>query len=142
MTNPLLGVYLNGKYYDYDPGSYKRATALKNSGQATQNSKSFILQGLEFDVHTITLFLGNTYTVRNGSVDVGVTSTIGISRLTELRTTLGGVGSSMPIYFVAPDGMTYSVIPTGAIEVEIDNPSAPNPTSCEYRVSLTLESTQ
>lgn len=139
MVNPLIGTYLNGRWYNFDNASVTKSIALKNSAQLTQNSVTFSCQGGTNANFTLSLLLENTYNINVGSSFVGQTTWLGVSRLIDLENYAGAQGVSMPITFVAPWGMTYSVVPTGALDIQMYKPeSAPDTGGVEFRVTLSL----
>jgi hypothetical protein len=71
----------------------------------------------------------------------GETTWLGISQLADIKNYIGGVGVSMPLIFVCPYGMTYSVVPMGKIGIDIFNSNNPQDVGTEFRVTLSLEST-
>lgn len=143
MINPYRGVLLDNNYYEYVSESFRFQIPLGNQSQDGQGKRSFSsVNGSYPEVFTITLSLDNNYTVRAGSSEVGSTTWLGVSRLEYLSDALGGTGDSMPVYFVSPFGATFSVVPTGALDVSFYNPSNPRDASAEFYVSLTLEATE
>lgn len=139
MINPLKSIYLDNKWFNYKADSYRESIALQNSVATTQNSRTCSCQGGTLPAFTITVALDNTYHIRVGTSDVGSTTWIGVSRLDDLKRFAGAQGVSMPTVFVNPYGATYNVIPTGALDINIYNPSNPSSDSAEFRVTLTLE---
>lgn len=144
MANPFIGVLVNGQYYNYVPGSYSRDRIFANAAIPSANSLSLTVMGIKMMAHTVTLHLDNTFTPYDpvGGGKLGPTTYTGTSRLAELMRTLGGVGASMPIPFVAPDGVTHLVVPTGRSTEKVFNENSPNPNGVEWRVNLTLQNTQ
>ena len=141
MINPYNGVLLNGRFYDYQEGDISRSITLKNSTNNTQNSRtSSVLGGTHFDM-SLTLALDNTYEVKAGSSNVGETTWLGVSRLDDFDNYISAQGVSMPLVFVNPWGAIFNVIPIGSYDLSIHNPARPNPIGTEFRVSLTLSST-
>jgi len=135
--NPVRGTYLNGKYYDFEPGSFRESIALKNSVTPTQNSTTFSALGGTLPAFSIALMLDNTYNVKLGTI-VGETTWLGVSRLADLKSDLSVQSASLPITFVTPYGATYSVVPTGAIDITEHLP-VPQDAGVEFRVSINLE---
>lgn len=129
-------VILNGRHYNYVPGSYNRSIGLKNSSENTQNSRTFSVLGLATPEHTITLALETKYMVRE-NLDIGETTWNGTSRLYDLVNYVGANGSSLPILFVTPEGITHSVVPMGSIDVS-EFLVTPLDSGVEWRVNLTL----
>ena len=139
MVNPLRGIFLNGQWFNYESDSFREQVGLKNSSVETQNSRSFNVQGKTSEQFTITLELENTYEIHVGTSQVGSTTWLGLSRLSNLKTIIGGQGVSMPIIFVTPYGLTYNVVPSGMIDISVFNPSNPSENSMEFKVSLSLD---
>jgi|SRR3990172_11375177 len=142
MINPLRSINLNGYWYKFEEGSFKETIGLKNSSDEAQNGRQFSVLGKTSPKFTATIALENTYYVHVGSsTTTGITTWLGISQLDFLKTVVGAAGTSMPLTFVTPYGVTYSVVPTGALDIQMFNPSNPSDNGVEFRVSLTLEST-
>lgn len=137
--NVTRGLLLNGKFYDYDPESYRRNRPLKNSSEPSEFSKAFGVGGLALESRTISLNLWNTYLVRSQQNEIGETTWLGVSRLADLKSFLSAKGLSLPIVFVSPEGISSNVIPLGEMEITIDNSTGINPNGAEFRVSLTLQ---
>ena len=147
MINPLEGVLLNGQFYNYRPGSFREQLPLKNTAQNTQTTRTFSMLGKAPEIFSIMLNLDTTYNVPGGSMDqtswlggVGETTFTGVSRLQRLKDDIGSNGASQSVIFVTPYGATYSVVPTGAMNLTIFNPDNPRFPDVELRTSLTLES--
>lgn len=138
MTNPVNGTYIEGRFYNYIEGSYVENIPFKNDATLTQNSKTFSCQGGTIPVFSIQIALENTYDVKLGSVTVGSTTNLGVSRKVDLESYLTAQGASMPITFVTPYGATYSVVPTGGIDYREYRTTA-NPDGLEFTAALTLE---
>lgn len=140
MTNPITGIYLDNKYYNFVTGSYSRSYELRSTSEEGQNTRVFSVAGKLLPKHSITLVLDNQYTVRgiSGNAELGTTLNLGVSRLNELVNILGARGSSMPLVFVAFDGSSHLVVPTGSIDIS-EYRTPPSDTGVEYRVSLTFE---
>lgn len=138
MTNPLRGVLLEGRFYDYVSNSYRVTLPLKNDRSTTQDSNTFTVLGADKRTHVITLDLSNTTKVKNGETTVGTTTWLGVSRLADLENFIGAKGVSMPITFVSTEGITRSVVPTGQLDIQMFNPANPEEAGVEYRVTLTL----
>lgn len=142
MANPILGIFINGIFYNYVSGSYTRQYLLKNKTNKTQKRKTTTLNGNDFPIHAIGLHLPNVYSTldTNGNVSVGQTTNLGISQLAYLLSVVGDNNTNnFPLTFIAPDGSTHAVIPTNSMDVSLFNPDAPNITGVEFRVNLTLE---
>lgn len=140
MIDPIRGILIEGFYYNYVPGSFREARPLKNSTEEAQSNKVATNLGIGYPTFTTTLVLENNYDISSelggGS---GNTQWLGVSRLDHLTTILGGYGDSMPITLVTPYGTSYSVIPTGSLDIDSFNPENPTETGTEFRVTLTLE---
>jgi len=142
MVNPLIGVYLNNRWYGFVSDSHSRSIELNNTADTTQNSRSFSDQGGSHGSFTLTLCLDSDYKIAVGESIVGQTKWMGVSRLTDLERFAGAKGVSMPITYVCPWGVTYSVIPTGTLDISMHKPeSASVASGMEFRVSLTLNTT-
>lgn len=140
MINPLRGVYLNNRWYNYEPESYQETIPLRNSLREIYNGRDASALGSTLNNYTITLVLDSTYTVRNGDVELGSTTWLGVSRRADLAQFAGAKGISMPIIFVTPYGHTNTVMPTGQLNLSIFNSSNPeSEAGVEFRVSLTLQ---
>lgn len=142
MINPYRGILLNNKYFAYDTSSFRENLKLRNEVHTTQTSRAATSLGKDKESFTLTLALESSYNVYAGASLVGATTWVGVSRLVDFKTFVGGAGASMSLTFVAPYGVTYSVIPVGALDVSIFNPENPGDSNngTEFRVSLTLES--
>jgi len=138
MTNPLLGVYLNNRFYDFVQDSYKENFTIRNSVTDTNSTPNVLATGSSYSTFTITLDLANTYNVKHGSSNVGQTTWLGLSRYTDLKTFTGAKGLSLSFLFVAPYGVTYNVVPVGQLDTQLFNPDNPSTTGMEFRVSLSL----
>lgn len=142
--DPLKGVYINNNYYNYEPETFNITRSLRNNSQPVQRNtnlnRSFAINGLLPEIFTLSIVLDTTYAIWNGQNYSGSTTWIGMSRLIDLYNTCNARGSSMPINFVAPNGLTFSVVPTGSLDIRPFNPTNPTSTGMEYRVTLTLES--
>ena len=141
MINPLRSVSINGRWFNYVSSSFREQVPLRNSSQETQSARAFSIQGKGKESFSISLALDNTYPIYVGSSYVGSTTWTGVSRLAMLKDLIGGTGASMPIIFITPYGATYSVVPTGMLDINQYNPDNPSESGMEFRVSLTLEST-
>jgi len=141
MITPYRGILLNGRYFGYDTSSFRESLKLRNEVYQAQTRRTVAALGKGNETFAISLSLDSTYNVYAGASFVGSTTWVGISRKTDFKSFVGAAGASLPITFVAPDGITYSVIPTGSMEFGIFNPTNPSDSSngTEYRVSLTLE---
>jgi hypothetical protein len=138
--NPLRGCYLNGFWYRYVPESFRGSVQLKNVVNDTQGaspSRLFSIQGSKPADFTITLALENNY---QGISGTGSTTWVGISRLAHLLGYLGSLGTSQPITFVTPYGVTYGVVPVGTVDIDPFNPENPSSDGMEFRVSISLSS--
>ena len=141
--NPLRQVIIQGRHFAYEPGTYRRERGLKNTTSESQSARRAAqLNGFVLPTHSITLVLESNFTPREGENDLpgGVTQWAGVSRLYDLEEfVLGGLGTSMPIYFVDPAGISHSVIATGGVDVSefLLTPTAA--AGIEYKVSITLE---
>lgn len=145
MANPLKGVYLNNRYYNFVPGSYSMDIATKNNVVTTQNTRTAQYKGLDLRSHALTIQLDNTYFVfdaATNNISSGATTWIGISRLADMESYLNTTGDSQPLTFIAPDGCTHLVIATGSLRISQFIPDAPESAGVEYRVNLTLENVQ
>jgi len=142
MTDPIRGILLEGFYYNYVSGSFRKSLPLKNSGTETQSSKTFAILGKGKPTFTTTLALDNEYDLSSElGGGAGNTTWLGISRLSHLESIVGSEGVSLPLTLVTPYGTTFSVVPTGALDIDIHNPDNPASAGTEFRVTLTLEST-
>lgn len=145
ITNPQLGIILEGRFLNHNPESFRENTPLSNSSDVTQNSKTFSIMGSRPKQFTFTVSLDNTYDVKAGTSwgtgVIGTTTWLGVSQKAYLENIIGGLGPSMPLTLVVPYGMTYSVIPVGQIDTVPHNPSNPNASGMEFRVSLSFEAT-
>ena len=140
MINPLRGILLDGLYYGYIDNTFRKSIQLRSSVSSGQASRLVSTIGSSWSTFVIQLSLDSNYIVRSGDLDLGSTTWIGISRLTNLERTLSASGVSMPIVFVAPYGVTYNVSPIGVIDTTVFNPENPgSSTGMEFRVSLTLD---
>jgi len=141
VLNPYTGVLLDGKYFGYDASSFRESLKLRNEIFEAQNNRTASALGKSKETFTLSVSLDNTYNVYAGSSFVGLTTWVGISRLTDFKNVIGAAGASMPIVFVSPYGVTYSVIPVGSLDIGIFNPENPkdDANGTEFRVSLTLE---
>lgn len=99
-------ITLDGVNYEYEAGSWTRTLPIRSSINQTQNVPTFSYDGIDKGRQQITLAM-NTANTNWG------TSTIGASQMALLETTLSKKGSSMPIVFVNPVGLTYNVVPNG-----------------------------
>lgn len=144
MTNPLRGVILDNKYFNYISDSFRVSRTLRNNAQPVQRNttlqKNFTANGLLSPSFTITLELANKYHVWNGGQDLGETTWLGVSRMVDLDNVFNYCGNSLPFNFVTPYGVTYSVVPMGTIDYEVFNPENPNADGMEFRATITLES--
>lgn len=142
MSNPVRGVYLGGRFYDYVPASFRETINFKNTGSDTYSSRTFSVLGLAPSTYTMTLALDTHYDVQDGELIIGNTSWLGVSRLADLKSFLGAPGVSLPVLLVTPYGETVNVAPIGSLDVEIFNPDNPGTSSgVEFRVNLTLQET-
>lgn len=140
MINPYRGILLNGKYYNYESESFRKAFQLRNSVENTQADRSANAIGSSWSTFTLQIAIDSTYMVREGNVEIGETFWLGVSRLYDLERDLGAAGASNPILFVSPYGVTYSVIGTGVVDSFIFNPTNPGTSSgVEFRTNITLE---
>lgn len=141
IINPYRGILLENKYFGYDTSSFRENLKLRNEVYSTQTSRTTTVLGKDKETFTMTLALDSTYNVYAGASFVGSTTWVGVSRFSDFKTFVGAVGVSMPLTFVAPYGVTYSVIPTGQLDFSIFNPENPSDSvsGTEFRVSLTLE---
>lgn len=143
MISPYKGILLGGRYFGYDDSSWRESLKLRNEVTETQGlTRSASVLGKSKETFTISISLDSTYNVYAGSSFVGPTTWLGVSRKADFKSFIGAAGVSMPLDFVAPDGCTYSVVPVGAVEFPIFNPTNPGDSSTngtEYRPSLTLE---
>jgi hypothetical protein len=139
MINPLRGVYIQGNFCHYVPSSYRETVLLKNEVSEKQGGRSVVGLGKSKKTISLTITLDNTYDVMSGDNKVGTTTWSGVSQLTYYETLLGGVGTSLPLTFVAPYGVTYSVVATGVIDNAIFNEDNPQTNGVEFRLTTTLE---
>ena len=137
MVNPLRGVLLNGRFYNYVEGSFTESLGLKNSSNVTQNSKTFSCLGGTLPSFTITIALENTYHVKHGPSVIGESTNLGVSRKYDMEQYLTRQGASMPVTFVTPYGATYSVVPTGTVDF-LPFSSTASADGYEFRTTLTL----
>lgn len=134
---------LNGRYYNYVPDTWKGDIPLKNTSIEAQNGRQLETALTAAPINfTVSFMLENTPNITVGNSAVGTTNWLGVSQFADLRSYLGANGASMPILYVDPSGVTYSVFPIGQIGVEVFNPTNPEEASVEYRISLTLASIQ
>jgi hypothetical protein len=140
MLNPYIGVLLNGKYFGYDTSSFRESLKLRNEVFEAQSNRTASVLGKTKETFALTISLDNTYNVYAGTY-VGSTTWAGVSRLADFKSFIGAGGASMPIIFVSPYGVTYSVVPTGSLDINIFNPENPkdDANGTEFRISLTLE---
>lgn len=141
MENPLRGIRLENKFFNYEKGSFSKSIGLKNSASNTQDSKSFSVLGGTLASFSIALLLENSYTPKVDGVPSpdGATVWNGVSRLFDLERDLTAKGVSMPLTFVTPYGATYSVIPTGALDTT-EYLESPQDSGVEFRCSISLAS--
>jgi len=140
MTNPLRGIYLNNRWYNYEADSYQENLTLRNSVREVYSGRAVNILGTGGDSYTLTLALDSTYTIRQGELSLGVTTWLGVSRKIDLENFIGAKGTSMPLIFVTPYGHTVNVIPVGQLSKTIFNSSNPGATTgVEFRISLTLQ---
>lgn len=133
------GIYLDNRFYDYDPASYKIVLPIKTAISDSEFSRSFSVGGVSKKQFTLRLNLWNEYEVRSGVNVIGTTIWYGVSRLSDLKTIINATGTSLPINFLSPAGVSYPVIPVGDIEILIDNPTNLGASGVEFRVNLTLQ---
>lgn len=142
MANPITGVYLNNRYYNYSTGSYRQNITLKNSANTTQFSRTFQFNGQDLPIHTVTLVLENTYHTYDAATNNqsnGTTTWKGVSRLADLRSFIGALGASMPLTFINPYGETHLIVPTGELGMDLFISDPVQADGAEFRVTLTLE---
>lgn len=138
--NPLRGVLLNDRWYNFEAGSFREAKVLRNSISDGQGDRSAQVLGGVPESFAITLVLQTDYTIHLGSSDLTATQWYGVSQLEDLKSYLGAEGASLPLTFVTPYGVTRSVVPTGALDIEEFLSGNPQETAgVEFKVSLTLE---
>lgn len=140
MIDPYLGVFLNGRYYNYESDSFHEAITLKNSTSMTQNSRTFNAQGGTLADMAVTLVLESSYMVRAGDSQVGLTVWRGVSRKDDLQKFICAQGNSMPLNLITPYGASYQVIPVGTVDYKIFNPDNPNAglLGMEFRATLSF----
>ena len=132
---------LNGRYYNYSSETWHEDNPLKNSSIEAQNGRQFnSVLGSAPAVFNVAFLLENTKQYNVGDSLTGATTWLGVSQLADLKSYLGSLGASQPLIYVVPYGVTYSVVPTGKIGVDIFNPSNPAQASAEFRITLQLES--
>ena len=137
MQNPLRGVYLNNRFFEYIADSFSFRLPLQNNVSRNQNGTFATPLGATKLEFTIALSLDNTVNVAFGSSIVGLTTWLGVSRLTDFISWFATSGASMPITFVTPYGSTHSVVPTGELSVT-EKQSVPRDEGVEFRLDLTL----
>lgn len=140
MVNPLIGVYLNERYYRYRSDSYTENPNLKVDITETQTDRVVNINQSSFRTFTIELSLDSVYDIQVGTSLAGSTTNVGVSRLTDLIDYISASGVSMPLIFVTPYGATFNTVPTGDPDVKAFNPDNPNAgnNGMEFRVTLTL----
>lgn len=124
-------VILDGIQYDYEVASWLWVTPIKSSRNTTQGRPSFQYDGLDQGNHKIQL------TLLTGSVSWGA-STSGESQLNSLRTTLNKAGSSVPIIFVSPVGVTHLVVPESPLSVNLQRTFGSSTTPINFIADLSL----
>lgn len=124
-------VELDGIRYDYESGSWTRAVPVKSSRTSTQNSPTYQYDGLDSGTQNITLFL-QTW-LSNWGV-----STSGTSQLASLEATYAKLGTSMPVTWVAPTGVTYSVVPLSSMDISQFQRYGASGNPNEYTVQIQL----
>lgn len=139
MKNPLRGIYLNERYYNYISDSFNQTLPLRNTAENTQVGRNFTVNGgasvIDF---SISIALENETSIAYGTSTVGVTTWLGVSRLSDLQDYITATGVSMPVIFVTPYGKTYYVVPTGDVAISEYVPT-PQEDGMEFRVDLTLQ---
>lgn len=141
MINPYRGVLINGLYYGYVSETYKESLLLKNSTYESQVNRTSVSLGRGKESFALSVSLDSNYVVRQGDLDLGTTTWVGVSRLAHLKSILGANGASLPIVFVNPYGATWNVIPSGTMDIIAFNPDNPgSSTGVEFRVNITLDS--
>jgi len=124
-------IILDGIRYDYESGSWNKTVPIKSSRNTTQTQAAFQYIGLDRPSHRITLIMQSALTIW------GVT-TVGETQLNSFITTLSKVGSSMPVLFVDPTGVTQQVVPFGQYEqVQFRNHGS-SVTPVEFKVNINL----
>lgn len=142
MANPINGIYLNERFYNYIPGSYRRNLTLKNSATVTQSNRLFQVNGSDLPIHSMTLLLENqyfTYDVTTNNQSAGMTIWLGVSRKEQLLIDLSAIGNSQPLVLVCADGTSHLVLPSGSVNIDEFIAEAPDVLGKEFRVNLTLE---
>lgn len=137
--NPLRGIILNNIWFNYESGSYRESQGIRNSVTDGQGDRSIQVLGKVPETFAITLVLQNDYNIHYGASDGGATTWVGSSQLYNLKSFIGAEGVSLPINFVNPYGITRSVVPTGAIDIEEFLSGSPSDDGVEFKVSLSLE---
>jgi len=136
MQNPLRAIYLNGDYYAYVRGTYRRSYGLKNQAISTESGRMFTASGIKKPVHSLTLDLSNDYQIMFGQSVIGTTSWLGVSRLSRLQQIISYQGVSLPLEFVGPEGITRFVVPYGGVDVSQYNTTGLG--GVQYRASISL----
>jgi hypothetical protein len=141
MVNPMRSISLDNKYYNFVAATYHEDVGLKNGVVEAQNGRQFnSVLGKTPETFTLTLALENTKYYNVGDSVTGVTTWLGISQLADLKNYVGANGASMPLTFVSPYGVTYLVVPSGKIGVDIFNSDNPQSAGAEFRITISLES--
>jgi hypothetical protein len=135
--NPLRGVYLNNRFYEYVNDTFSMRLPLQNTVSRNSNGTFSNVLGATKLEFTLALSLDNNRVEYFGSTIVGTTTWLGVSRLFDLISYIATSGQSMPLTFVSPYGLTYSVVPQGELGIA-EKLTTPREEGFEFRVDLTL----
>ena len=138
--NPLRGVIIEGKYFDYNSDSFRVTAEFRNSFSDAETNRQFTTQGLNFNDYSLSLVLGNETVIPS---TLGATRYFeqGVTKLAFLENLFNATGSSLPITFVDPSGSTRLVVPIGAMDITEYNSSLPAAQGMEWIVNISLADT-
>ena len=138
MQNPLRGIFLNNRYYNYIADSYSETVPFSNSATRTIDKVRASVNGATGMQITVSIVLENETEIAFGSSIVGITTWLGVSQRSDFLSYISAKGESMPLLFINPSGITMNVIPTGSLNIAHRH-DVPKDEGVEYRIDMTLD---